>query len=434
MNHVMSLGKKIAFLILTGMLSLVAAAILAEYALGVMERRQAKRILDYGDMMRKEGLGFGGYLQENVTKLVTDGLGGEVRWTNNALGFRSDGEFSRHPEAGVLRILLVGDSFNAGYRVGQHETFAYLEDQWINRNLGKAEVMIAETEEPGTALYYLDQFGLQLKPHIVILGITLGNDIAQVCEALDPNGRYNVTISNGQAHIGINPQATFYFELLRAFKFPPEYLQSRTPSEKVIRGVKRWIRETRLLRIFYQQHEPITTWGDHHNLSLFDITNGLGMFTVPPPPMIEVAYQRLFRVLEACSLTCQQHGIIFAVQIFPQRYQVQPDDWEQAVEEYDLKKSRFDLMAPNRRITAFCREHNIWCIDPTAAMAQRYAETRKTMYLPMGDMHWNKEGQRAFFECSLPALMQGVLRQGFQAVQAHKANAGYEPKTSAASH
>jgi hypothetical protein len=33
--------------------------------------------------------------------------------------------------------------------------------------------MVAEIADPANALYYLDRFGLQLKPHIVLLGIIL---------------------------------------------------------------------------------------------------------------------------------------------------------------------------------------------------------------------------------------------------------------------
>ena len=132
---------------------------------------------------------------------MTDGYGGKVRWTNNAAGFRSDREFTPEPRPGVLRILSLGDSFTAGYRVGQDETFSSLQEQWINRKYGQAEIMVAETSDPANALYYLDQFGLQLKPQIVLLGITLGNDISQTYQSLDPQGSYILTLEDGKVHL-----------------------------------------------------------------------------------------------------------------------------------------------------------------------------------------------------------------------------------------
>ncbi len=104
----------------------------------------------------------------------------------------------QEPRPGVLRILSLGDSFTAGYRVGQHETFSSLQEQLINREYGQAEVMVAEISDPANALYYLDQFGLRLKPHIVLLGITLGNDISQTYVTLDPQGSYILTAGGWQ--------------------------------------------------------------------------------------------------------------------------------------------------------------------------------------------------------------------------------------------
>ncbi len=412
-------GKQISFALISVILSLAVAVVLAEVCLGITESYTRKSVLDYANTKRYENepLGWGGFLRENLNIYVTDSLGGKVRWTTNSQGFRSDREFSRTPAPGVLRILALGDSFMAGFRVGQAETLTHLEDEWINQKYGQGEVLVAEIEDPGIALYYLDKFGLQLKPQIVLLGITLGNDIVQAYQGLDTHGRYILTIENGSVHIEKNQNSMIGFDTLAAHKIPPEYLKSESPTEKFIRRAARWLTRRHLLRPFYQQHEAITSWGDRDNLSLFDPNNGFGVFADPLPPKIEEAYQRLFRILEAFSLLCRQHGIIFAVQIFPQRYQVQPEDWAKALEEYGLKASRFNLLGPNQIIGAFCREHGIVCIDPTAALAKWYEETKKPLYLPRGDMHWNKTGHQAFFECSLPAFAK-LVQAGFQEMQA----------------
>ncbi len=408
-------GKQIRFVLVSIILSLAVAVVLAEIFLTVQEKYTRKSVFDYADTKRYENepLRWGGFLKENLSIYVTDGLGGKVRWTTNVQGFRSDREFSREPAPGILRILALGDSFMAGFRVGQDETLTHLEDAWINRKYGQGEILVAEIEDPSIALYYLDKFGLQLKPQIVLLGITLGNDIIQAYQGLDAHGRYILTIENGAVHIETNKNSLIGFEELAAYKIPPEYLKPETPTERFIRRAGRWLTRRHLLRRFYQQHEAITSWGDRDNLSLFDPNNGFGVFADPLPPKIEEAYQRLFRILEAFALLCHQHHILFAVQIFPQRYQVQPEDWARAVAEYGLNASMFNLMGPNEKISAFCREHGIICIDPTAAMAKWYSETKKTMYLPRGDMHWNKEGHHVFFECSLPAFAN-LVQDGFQ--------------------
>ena len=105
----------------------------------------------------------------------------------------------------------MGDSFVAGYRVGQEETFSFLCEQWVKQHLGTSEVLVSEIEEPTTALYYLNKFGLTFHPHIVILGITLGNDIVQSYIGMDPKGGYSlsvvndkVTIERTEASIGVS--------------------------------------------------------------------------------------------------------------------------------------------------------------------------------------------------------------------------------------
>jgi hypothetical protein len=411
------------FIWLSVIFAIIVAVVSAEYVLKFKERYERNIVKDFADIKRVEELGWGGFLQENLTVYVTDGMGGKVRWTNNVAGFRSDRDFTMEPRPGVLRLLSLGDSFTAGYRVGQHETFSYFQEQWINREYGQAEVLVPEISDPANALYYLDRFGLRLKPHIVLLGITLGNDIAQAYYCLHPQGFYALTRENGKVHIvRQNDRSVIKFAQLEVYKIPPAYLKSESPTARFIRQVSLWFKKRRLLRRFFQEQEAIVTGGDRQHLSLFDVANGFGIFTDPPPPEIDEAYGRLFRILEAFSLICRQHHMIFAVQLFPQRYQVQPGDWDRAVQDYGLEKSRFDLMAPNRRIGAFCREHGIRCLDPTTAMARRYAQKRQNIYFPRGDMHWNRAGHCAFFECSRPALAQ-LVQAGFKLVYASELKA-----------
>jgi hypothetical protein len=174
MSAFYSLFKKLCFIPWVLILPLVIALILAEFTAKKQEKYRRTHVIDYGDVKQGEKLGRGGFLKENLTLYVSDGLGGHVRWTNNSAGFRNDQEFGSVPPPGTLRILSLGDSFVAGYRVGQKETFSYLLERWINQRYGHAEVMVSELEEPATALHFLKKFGLGYHPQIVLLGITLG--------------------------------------------------------------------------------------------------------------------------------------------------------------------------------------------------------------------------------------------------------------------
>jgi hypothetical protein len=409
--------QKICFILLVVAVPLIIALYLAEFVAKKAENNRRAQVIDYGYVKQTAKLGRGGFLKHNIDTHVSDGLGGNVRWTNNADGFRNDHEFGSYPPPGTLRILSLGDSFTAGYRVAQDQTYSYLLEQWVNRKVGPAEVMVAEIEEPAKALYYLTKFGQDYHPHMVLLGITLGNDLAQNYVSLDPHGGYILNADHNR--VTIEPQAIEY----RAIKalddpIPPAYLQRETYLQRKWHNFHRWFTRLWLMRSYYKENEGIlSSVGAETPPKLFDCGNALGIFMQPAPPPIEEAYRRLFRVLAAMQTWCQQHQVGLVVAIFPQRFQVQSPDWESAVDKYRLNKAMFDLMGPNKRIRQFCLDQKIILIDPTAAMAKHYAETGKTMYLPFGDMHWNKAGQAAFFEGALPVL-GGLARTRFHEMRA----------------
>jgi len=303
----------------------------------------------------------------------------------------------------------LGDSFTAGYRVGNEHSFSYLIEKWINANYGKSEVLISTIEEPVTGLYYLDRFGLKYHPHIILLGLTLGNDLMQTYVNLDPHGEYILKVGQSDVSITqnpVSPKTTFFS--LGGYIFPPEYHRQLTNLDNLTAWGERWLKKSPLFSLILHREKAIASGivVPVERLQIFDLVNGLGMFTKPLLPEIEEAYRRTGKILAAYKTYCDRRNIIFGVMIFPQRYQVQPMDWQRALAEYNLEESHFDLRSPNKWIGAFCRAHNIPYLDPTDAMAVRYLKTKVNMYLPQGDMHWNKEGHRAFFE----SIQHGLLR------------------------
>ena len=102
----------------------------------------------------------------------------------------------------------------------------------------------------------------------------------------------------------------------------------------------------------------------------------------------------------------------FAVLIFPQRFQIQPGDWQTTVAAYNLVPIAFNLMLPNKRIQEFCLRESIACVDPTDAMKRFHLESGKDLYMTQGDMHWNRLGHHAWFlgaESSLESILRTAL-------------------------
>ena len=373
---------------------------LAEGALRLLGRGSAPAKgsgLDYGDAVRGDGLGPGGFLKEGFEGRVANGLGGTVFWRNNAQGFRRSEDSPETPSPGVVRVLSMGDSFTAGYRVDQEETFSRLLEKDLSAR-GPAEVLISEIEEPVTGLFWLDRSGARFHPNVVLLGVTLGNDIAQAGLALDAPGGYRIEPPAFRIERVAEELALEKRDEIQAVI--PEACLVGKPLETPVR------RRFRLLDLaFGLPLQPIgSSRGPGLSRFLLDGINGLGFCLVPAPPLVDVFFERLSRTLLGYQALAKERGFAFAVVLFPQRYAVQEEDWNATVAAYGLRRSCFDPGAPARRLGAFCAKAGITCFDPAAGFAAGHQRSGKNHYLPGGDMHWNADGQRAVFE----AVREGV--------------------------
>lgn len=407
----MSKVRGVIFACVTPVLAVAAATIIAE----LLARSLLPQPADYPDVRIKDGPGLepntGGYLLPGFSGNVADGYGRTVPWTNNRQGFRSTAEFSQEPAPGVLRIMSLGDSFTAGYRVGQGETYSDLIEQWSRTNVVSSEVMISLIENPATGLDYVKRMGIQWSPHLVLLGVTLGNDVLQ-------------------DYVTLNPTPLAYKKELLRYELPDASL--RLP-------VARWLR-LRQVDWFLSYHSRIypflaglarrrsvgeaslAWYGPTAEPKLFDICLGLGMFLRQAPSIVEDAYSRHFEVLRGYQVFFREHGISFAVLLLPQRYQVQPEDWEATTERYALVEDAFDLDEPNRRLREFCNREGIALVDPTDGMRSAHVARPAQYYLPGGDMHWNSRGHRAWFEAAReqirPVLEEAAARRTITAAPA----------------
>lgn len=95
----------------------------------------------------------------------------DVNFQVNSLGMR-DQEYSRAKPSGVYRILLLGDSFAEGYGVKQAQTYQAI----LETKLGdRFEVLNAgvQSYSPHLEYLYLQEFGLDLDPDLVLLNLDL---------------------------------------------------------------------------------------------------------------------------------------------------------------------------------------------------------------------------------------------------------------------
>ncbi len=139
---------------------------------------------------------------------------------------------------------------------------------------------------------------------------------------------------------------------------------------------------------------------------VFDIAHGLGVYySRSSLAAVDEAFERLEEVLLGIRSACEAHDVAFLVVLIPQRFQISETEWDRACRRYGLDSSAFDLEQPNRRLRGFFEEHGIEWVDLAPAFRER-ATPPEPLYLPQGDMHWNRQGHHLAGE-----VLATVLRE-----------------------
>lgn len=341
-----------------------------------------------------------------------------ARLATNSQGFRNQREFGAKPAAGELRLLSLGDSFSTGFCAEQDRFFGSLLEKRLasTRPGGEVTVMNAEVSDPAYGLYYLQQFGVHYHPEIVIYGLS-GNDMMQA-EQFSGDDRLFKLDGRGRLlpNPAFDPTLASAWDRYREFEYPA--VGSSAPSAP---GVLATLL-SKLVRFHFfsalaeaaerQRSQPVDMPGyaqqyesaDGHK-RFIDGSANLGFFYRKRLEPVERMYAAAFELIEAMDRSAREGGARFLLVIYPQRYQVQPRDWEVMRKRWNLDDLDFDLGLANRRLEEFCRTEGVACCDLMEPF--RRAATGQDLFLPGGDTHFNRHGHevaaRAVEECLIHA-------------------------------
>lgn len=351
--------------------------------------------------------GEGGRLVPNFDEMVI-GESGPVKFVTNSKGFRNDREFAYEPEPDVFRVLYIGDSFVAGYRVGQDESAGKILEDELNRLLQlrnfhwkRAEVIIASVEDPATEWSWLKDHGFKYQPNLIVMAVCLGNDPAQTFARLGPHGMFDVTDGDPpmiSQRPGVPPSGLESPEVVGTCL--PDFARTALANEpRTLDRVRNISRRSfwGSLLLGPKEQAILSSFGDRNFkpcLHVFDVHHALGFFLVPTMPIVETAFERTELVLRGVNADARARGVDFITVLIPQRFQISERDWELACEFYAIDPAHFDLELPNRVIGEACAENGVACLDLKGAFLKRAAESDESLFLPAGDMHWNAEGHR----------------------------------------
>ena len=334
----------------------------------------------------------GGHLKPDIDLLVRGSRSGQgVSWITNSQGFRNRQEITPEPEEAVLRVLFYGDSFVDGMRTGQDNTMgAVLEHELAHRLGRKVELIISGHNNPANAWYHWQTHGRHFHPHFVILGLTMGNDLTShnfgagvlpIAESLD----YLVRTEPGTSMAGVgNGQA-----MIPTDGFLPGQQRSHWEISAAV------LNQSLAQRFPFLAHWAPPAMGPRPGVPGQAMAAGffvsLGLYYRGSIPFIETVWRDFDTLLPGFVAQLRHFGARPLMVKFPTRIEALPGDWIRFADALQLDKSRFDLRAPSRRVTALCERISLPCLDTAAALEQ--GQMDDDVFRPLGDMHLSDHGQ-----------------------------------------
>ncbi|MBI4016102.1 MAG: hypothetical protein HY363_00235 [Candidatus Aenigmarchaeota archaeon] len=298
----------------------------------------------------------------------------------NSFGMR-DEERLLKKSPNVTRILLLGDSFTAGFGVQQNETYAYLLEQMLNQPDRPVEVWNAGIDgySPDTEYVLLKDKIEMIKPDIVMLGFYVANDVTDLCKnswETDPRGLPQRVHSN--LVLVENNQLRFADNHLNSYKI----------------GVLKYV-DIILMRISHLYILIKKTFFAGGNVYSEGIYVMIDKF-----PEMRIQLERTKHLLTELANLSTQHNATFHLIIIPERSQVNEEEWNivrQKFARYSPDRDR-----PQKELVQWCNENNITCIDLFPALR---ASTEQTYYL-ITDSHFTTAGHRVAAETIAKTLRE----------------------------
>jgi hypothetical protein len=287
----------------------------------------------------------------------------------------------------------MGDSFSCGFELSQDEFLGGL----LEKRLG-VRVLNSEIFDPAHALYWFEQYGAALKARVVLLGIC-GNDPMQTEEFCGPTRRFvfgpDGKLALNAAYVPANPLAESV-ALVYSRRATPASASLPRQQESALRRFEHAFALDRLLsppnRSFPSLMFSYVLRDEERDgrKRLIDGTANLAYFANQPIPKVTETFDRLFEVLTALNRDVKASGAKLAIVLFPQKFQVHPEEWTLMKQFWNLDDTDFDLDLSDRRIREFSSREGIECIELAPALAK--AASRGSLYFPLGDVHLNVPG------------------------------------------
>lgn len=166
------MGTRKAFIFIAPVISVVATLLLAELALAVFY--PAPYAMERNMYFEPDP-----YMGVRIKANSKGSYYNDITANSNSHGHRDKDVSLLKPE-GVYRVLIIGDSFSVGANVEEWEAYPGVLEEMLTQQLAtEIEVINAGVGgySPWQYAQYLEHYGLEFEPDLVVVGFFVGNDV-----------------------------------------------------------------------------------------------------------------------------------------------------------------------------------------------------------------------------------------------------------------
>jgi len=314
----------------------------------------------------------------------------------NAMGMRDPERPPETPAAG-LRLLALGDSFVEGYTVQADATMTRLLEARLQAGARcRVEVLNGGTSGWSTDqeyLYYREQAG-ELGARLVLLFLYYNDVLANVQQ--DYWGMPKPMLEEKEGRLVIAPRPTprpGVRERQAARSGSPRETEAQNGEARpLLRSALLDLVRDRLAQGRPRLYQRLAGWGPFPRLEPERPPTELLVYRRQPPPLLQFAWRRTLRILEALRQEVSGRGERFVLVYVPAAFEVDARTWELTRFRYGLDEAEWDRTAFAQRVAGAGRRNGFEVLDLTPAL--RAAHRRGAVYLTY-DPHWNTRGHAA---------------------------------------
>ena len=284
----------------------------------------------------------------------------------NSLGMR-DREHKIKKAESVFRILVLGDSFMEALQVKFEDSFASLLEIRLRNEVGRSvEVINASVSGWGTddELTYLMREGLKMDPDLIIVAMTLHNDVND------------------------NLLEEYHsFQGGRLYQRPVSLVP--WPSFALLK-VKEWLAaNSHMYQVFLRANRINWASAEAKNLD----SHVIDLLRRIPTKRMEFGWSMTQQLFEKIMVAGRSNNATVVVVLLPLYVQVYPDGLGAVLKTFNLREEEIDRLKPQELMMNFGRTIKLPVLDLLPIFWDAKARCNCSLYVE-GDGHWNEEGHK----------------------------------------